>query len=109
LPYWPERAGAASESDWTEANAANVRRLAAIPSSKDNRMSQMEELPRSNTANAERRTGVRSSKQQKTRKNLRLLWVNAANYRGFAVLARGRDEMPLGFVHFGRVSSEILT
>jgi hypothetical protein len=41
-------------------NAANARQLAAMPSRKDNRASQMKEMPRSNTANAEARTDVPS-------------------------------------------------
>jgi len=42
-------------------SAANARQLAAIPSRTDNRASQMEDMPRSNTANTEMRTGVPSS------------------------------------------------
>jgi hypothetical protein len=45
----------------SEVNAANARQLAAMPSRTDNRASQMEDMPRSNTANAEVRTGVPSS------------------------------------------------
>jgi hypothetical protein len=39
-------------------NAANPRQLEAMPSFTDNRVSQMEEVPRSNTANTKERTVV---------------------------------------------------
>ena len=67
-------------------NAANPRQLEAIPSPKDNLASQMEELPRSNAANAEGKSGLPSSRQRpapsrprKTRQSLRITQGNAAS------------------------------
>jgi hypothetical protein len=55
----------------TEADAANPRQLEAIPSSKYNRALQMKEMPRSNTAKAEGKFDLPSSKQRKKRQELR--------------------------------------
>ena len=69
----------------------------------------MEDMPRSNTANAELRTGAPSSGEKSTRQELTMLRINAASCEGVAVLPQGRKEMPRGFVYFGRSSADILT
>src|SRR6185369_6341839 len=103
------RAPLGPPSGRAEGNAATARQLAVIPSSMNNRASQMKGMPRSKTANTEAETDALSSRQRNTRQILRPPWGNAASCRGVAVFGEGKLKIPRGFVHFGWGGSDNLT